>query len=309
MQCACKGTPHSWKGIVLAGGAGTRLYPLTRGVSKQLLPVYDKPLIYYPLSTLMLARIRDILIISSPRDQDAFRELLGDGSKWGLNLTYAVQPRPEGIAQAFVIAADFIGHHPVCLILGDNIFYGNGFTDMLGSAMKHARGATVFGYYVKDPKRYGVVSFGADGRAVDLVEKPKKPRSNYAVTGLYFYDNCIVEIAKKLRPSARGELEITDINLAYLTRGDLRVEIIGRGVAWLDAGTQQALFEASEFVRIVEERQGLKIACLEEVAYRTGFINAEALIAIARELNHSDYGDYLRRILNEPACTALGTDH
>jgi glucose-1-phosphate thymidylyltransferase len=291
----------SWKGIVLAGGAGTRLYPLTCGVSKQLLPVYDKPLIYYPLSTLMLAGIRDILIITSPRDQSAFRELLGTGSKWGLNLDYAVQPRPEGIAQAFVIGADFIGSHPVSLILGDNIFYGHGFTETLASVMTRKRGATVFGYYVRDPKRYGVVKFGPDGRPLGIEEKPNKPKSNYAITGLYFYDNCIVEIAKKLRPSARGELEITDVNLQYLRRGDLYVELLGRGFAWLDAGTQQALFEASEFVRIIEERQGLKIACLEEVAYRTGFIDARALLASARQLKHSAYGDYLRRIFNEDA--------
>jgi glucose-1-phosphate thymidylyltransferase len=291
----------SWRGIVLAGGAGTRLYPLTCGISKQLLPVYDKPLIYYPLSTLMLAGIRDILIITSPKDQSAFRELLGDGSKWGLNLAYAVQLRPEGIAQAFVIGADFIGSHPVSLILGDNIFYGHGLTETLGSVMSCTRGATVFGYYVKDPQRYGVANFGADGRLLDIEEKPRKPRSNYAITGLYFYDNHIVEIAKKLRPSARGELEITDVNLQYLQRGGLSVELLGRGIAWLDTGTQQALFEASEFVRIIEERQGLKIACLEEVAYRTGFIDAQTLLASARQLKHSAYGDYLRRILNEDA--------
>jgi glucose-1-phosphate thymidylyltransferase len=296
-----EGGRNSWKGIVLAGGTGTRLYPLTRGFSKQLLPVYDKPLIYYPLSTLMLAGIRDILIITSPRDQTAFRELLGDGSKWGLNLSYAVQPRPEGIAQAFTIGADFIGSHPVSLILGDNIFYGHGFTETLASAMRRTHGATVLAYYVSDPQRYGVVNFGADRRPLGIEEKPKKPRSNYAITGLYFYDNHVVDIAKKLRHSARGELEITDVNLQYLACGELSVEILGRGIAWLDAGTQQALFEASEFVRIIEERQGLKIACLEEVAYRTGFIDAQALVASARQLKYSAYGDYLRRVLSEGA--------
>jgi glucose-1-phosphate thymidylyltransferase len=284
---------------VLAGGAGTRLYPLTHGLSKQLLPVYDKPLIYYPLSILMLAGIRDILIITAPRDQGVFRELLGDGSQWGVNLAYAVQPRPEGIAQAFLIGADFIGSHPVCLILGDNIFYGHGLVEMLGRATARVRGATVFGYYVRDPQRYGVVSFGANGRPLDIEEKPKKPRSNYAITGLYFYDNDVVKIAKKQQPSARGELEITDVNLRYLRRGDLHIELFGRGIAWLDTGTQQALFEAAEFVRIIEERQGLKIACLEEVAYRMGFIDTQALLAGAQKLKHSGYGDYLRRVLEE----------
>jgi glucose-1-phosphate thymidylyltransferase len=284
---------------VLAGGAGTRLYPLTHGLSKQLLPVYDKPLIYYPLSVLMLAGIRDILIITTPRDQGAFRELLGNGSRWGVNLYYEVQSRPEGIAQAFVIGADFIGSHPVCLILGDNIFYGHGLVEMLGRAAARVHGATVFGYYVKDPQRYGVVSFAANGCPLDIEEKPKKPRSNYAITGLYFYDNDVVEIAKRLRPSARGELEITEVNLRYLRRSDLHIELFGRGIAWLDAGTQQALFEASEFVRIIEERQGLKIACLEEVAYRMGYIDTRALLSSAEKLKHSGYGDYLRRVLEE----------
>ena len=284
---------------MLAGGAGSRLFPLTLGLSKQLLPVYDKPLIYYPLSVLMLAGIRDILIITNPRDQAAFRELLGNGSKWGVNLGYATQPRPEGIAQAFLIGADFIGSHPVCLILGDNIFYGHGLADILTPAKRRAHGATVFGYYVRDPERYGVVSFGANGHPLDIEEKPKKPRSNYAITGLYFYDNDVVEIVKKLRPSTRGELEITDVNLRYLRRHDLHIELLGRGIAWLDAGTHQALFEASEFVRILEKRQGLKIACLEEVAYRMGFINARALLAGAGGLKNSGYGDYLRRVLQE----------
>lgn len=284
---------------MLAGGAGTRLYPLTHGLSKQLLPVYDKPLIYYPLSILMLAGIRDILIITTPRDQGAFQELLGNGSRWGVNLSYAVQPRPEGIAQAFLVGADFIGSHPVCLILGDNILYGHGLVEMLGRATTRVRGATVFGYYVKDPQRYGVVSFDADGRPLDIEEKPKRPKSNYAIPGLYFYDNDVVEIAKGQQPSARGELEITDVNLRYLGRGDLHIELFGRGIAWLDAGTPQALFEASEFVRIIEQRQGLKIACLEEVAYRMGFIDTPALLAGAGELKHSGYGEYLRRVLQE----------
>lgn len=284
---------------MLAGGAGTRLYPLTLGLSKQLLPIYDKPLIYYPLTTLMLAGVRDILIITAPRDQGAFRQLLGDGSQWGVNLAYAVQPRPEGIAQAFLIGADFIGSHRVCLILGDNIFYGHGLVDMFGRATARAHGATVFGYYVKDPQRYGVVRFGANGRPLDIEEKPKKASSNYAITGLYFYDAEVVEVAKQLRPSARGELEITDVNLRYLHRGNLQVELFGRGIAWLDAGTQQALFEASEFVRIIQERQGLRIACPEEVAYRMNFIDTRALLARADELKHSGYGDYLRRVLQE----------
>jgi glucose-1-phosphate thymidylyltransferase len=290
---------NSWKGIILAGGAGTRLYPLTRGVSKQLLPVYDKPLIYYPLSTLMLAGIRDILIITAPRDQDAFRELLRDGSQWGVHLDYAIQPHAGGIAQAFLIGAQFIGSHSVCLILGDNIFYGHGFVEMLAPAMNRARGATVFGYYVKDPQRYGVVSFGADGQPLDIEEKPAKPKSNYAITGLYFYDNQVVEVARDLVPSARGELEITDVNLSYLSRGALHVQRLGRGIAWLDTGTQQALFEASEFVRIIEERQGLKIGCLEEIAYRMSFIDAPTLLANTEHLKHSGYGDYLRRLLEE----------
>jgi glucose-1-phosphate thymidylyltransferase len=289
----------SWKGIILAAGAGTRLYPLTHALSKQLLPIYDKPLIYYPLSILMLAGIRHILIITAPGDQGAFRALLGDGSRWGVQLAYAVQPRPEGIAQAFLIGAEFIGSGPVCLVLGDNIFYGHGFVEILASAMRRTNGATVFGYYVKDPQRYGVVSFGANGRPLSIEEKPSKPKSNYAITGLYFYDNQVVEIAKGLRPSARDELEITDINRQYLAQAQLHVERLGRGIAWLDAGTQQALFEASEFVRIIEERQGLKIACLEEVAYRMGFIAPKKLLEAAEHLKYSSYGDYLRRILEE----------
>ena len=290
---------NPWKGIVLAGGAGTRLYPLTHVVSKQLLPVYDKPLVYYPLSTLMLAGIRDILIISAQRDHAAFRDLLGDGSHWGLNLCYAVQRAPEGIAQAFLIGADFIGSHRVGLILGDNLFYGHGLVEIFRRATDRSHGATVFGHYVRDPQRYGVVSFGDDGCAQTIEEKPANPRSSYAVTGFYLYDNQVVEIAKSLRLSARGEFEITDVNLAYLRRGELHVEILGRGIAWLDAGTQQSLSDASQFVRIIEERQGLKIACLEEVAYRMGFIDAHGLFDRARQFEHSDYGDYLRRILLE----------
>jgi glucose-1-phosphate thymidylyltransferase len=290
---------RSWKGIVLAGGTGTRLYPLTSSVSKQLLPIYDKPLIYYPLSVLMLAGIRNIMIITAPRDQNAFQSLLGNGSQFGIDLMYAIQPHPKGIAQAFLIAEEFIGSDHVCLILGDNIFYGHGFVEILEPAMQRCNGATAFAYYVKDPQRYGVVSFGPNGQALSIEEKPGNPKSNYAITGLYFYDNDVIEIAKGLRPSSRGELEISDINQAYLARGDLRIECVGRGIAWLDTGTQQALFEASEFVRIMEERQGLKIACLEEVAYRMGFINADALLTAAERLKYSGYGEYLRRVLQE----------
>lgn len=290
---------RSWKGIILAGGAGTRLYPLTSGVSKQLLPIYDKPLIYYPLSILMLAGMRNILIITAPGDQSAFQALLGDGSQFGIDLRYAVQPRPEGIAQAFPIGEQFIGSDCVCLILGDNIFYGHGFVETLAPAMQRSNGATLFAYYVKNPQRYGVVCFGANGQPLSIEEKPEEPKSNYAITGLYFYDNDVVEIARGLRPSARGELEITDVNQKYLERGDLVVERLGRGIAWLDAGTQQALFEASEFVHIIEERQGLKIACLEEVAYRMGFIDAQKLLASAEQFRHSGYGEYLRRVVEE----------
>jgi glucose-1-phosphate thymidylyltransferase len=290
---------NQWKGIVLAGGSGTRLYPLTRMMSKQLLPVYDKPLVYYPLSTLMLADIRDILIISTQRDYAAFRDLLGDGSHWGLSLSYAIQRAPEGIAQALLIGADFIGSQRVGLILGDNVFYGHGLKEIFRRATDRQHGATVFGHYVRDPQRYGVLSFGSDGRAQSIEEKPANPETNCVVTGFYLYDNHVVEIAKALRPSARGELEITDVNLAYLRSGDLHVEILGRGIAWLDAGTQQSLSDASQFVRIIEERQGLKIACLEEVAYRMGFINAHALYERAHRFKHSDYGDYLMHILQE----------
>lgn len=289
----------SWKGIILAGGSGTRLYPLTSGISKQLLPIYDKPLIYYPLSVLMLAGIRDILIITASRDQAAFHALLGDGSQFGIDLRYAVQPRPEGIAQAFIIGSDFIGTDRVCLILGDNIFYGHGLVEIIAPAMQRSSGATSFAYYVKDPQRYGVVTFGPNGQVQSIEEKPANPKSNYAITGLYFYDNDVIEIAQMLRPSSRGELEISEINQTYLARGDLHVECLGRGIAWLDAGTQQALFEASEFVRIIEERQGLKIACLEEVAYRMGFVDADVLLRAAEHLKQSSYGEYLRRVLQE----------
>jgi len=296
------GTASDTKGIILAGGTGSRLYPSTISVSKQLLPVYDQPMIYYPLTTLMQAGIRDILIITTPQDQMSFSNLLGDGSQWGLNLTYAVQARPEGLAQAFIIGERFIGSNRVCLILGDNIFYGNKVEDTLRNAVESEQGATVFGYYVNDPERYGVVVFDSDGRAVDLEEKPANPKSNYAVTGLYMYGNDVVDIAKGVKPSARGELEITDVNKEYLRRNTLKVELFDRGTAWLDTGTFESLLDASNFIKVLQERQGLKIGCPEEVAYRQGFIDAERLSELASNLGNSAYGNYLSGILRGP-CT------
>jgi glucose-1-phosphate thymidylyltransferase len=287
------------KGIILAGGAGTRLYPLTKCVSKQLLPVYDKPTIYYPLSVLMLAGIKEILIISTPRDLPLIEALLGDGKDLGMSLHYRVQPEPKGIAQAFTIGADFVGNSPVCLILGDNIFYGDEMTSMLQSSAKLTSGARVFAYQVKDPERYGVVEFGKDRRAISIEEKPKAPKSNWAVTGLYFYDSNVVDIAKNLKPSARGELEITDVNRTYLSRGTLEVQPMGRGVAWLDTGTYDSLLSSSQFVQTLEERQGLKVACIEEIAFAKNFINAAQLEKLADAAGKSDYGNYLRRVLKD----------
>jgi glucose-1-phosphate thymidylyltransferase len=288
------------KGIVLAGGSGTRLYPLTLAISKQLLPVYDKPMIYYPLSTLMLAGIRDILVISTPQDLPRFEELLGDGSRWGVNFAYAKQPKPEGLAQAFVIGREFVGADNVSLVLGDNIFYGQGFGKLLESAVSRKSGATVFGYYVRDPERYGVVEFDGDGTVLSIEEKPGKPRSHYAVTGLYFYDNQILDIASSLEPSGRGELEITDANLAYLYRDQLRVEVMGRGMAWLDAGTHESLMQSANFIETLELRQGLKIGCPEEIAYRQGYIDAEQLERLAYPMSKNSYGQYLLELLRNP---------
>ncbi|MEG1489923.1 glucose-1-phosphate thymidylyltransferase RfbA [Acinetobacter sp.] len=287
------------KGIILAGGSGTRLYPITKGVSKQLLPIYDKPMIYYPLSVLMLAGIQDILIITTPEDKDSFERLLGDGSQFGIRLQYAIQPSPDGLAQAFIIGEDFIGQSNVCLVLGDNIFYGQGFTPMLKQAIARQQGATVFGYQVKDPERFGVVEFDQNKCAISLEEKPKHPKSNFAVTGLYFYDNDVIQIAKQVKPSDRGELEITTVNQMYLERGDLNVELLGRGFAWLDTGTHESLLEAAQFVETIEKRQGYKVACLEEIAFNNGWLSAEQILEIGQSMSKNDYGQYLISLVRD----------
>jgi len=287
------------KGIILAGGAGTRLYPITKSISKQIIPIYDKPMIYYPLSVLMLAGIQEILIISTPKDIHLYEDLLGDGSQLGLNLSYEIQPSPDGLAQAFIIGEKFIGHDSVCMVLGDNIFYGYGFTKILTNAAKVEDGAVVFGYYVNDPERYGVVDFDKSGKVLSIEEKPEKPKSNYAVTGLYFYSNDVIEKAKNLKPGKRGELEITDLNRLYLEENKLNVELLGRGFAWLDTGTHESLLQASNYVSTIEQRQGLKIACIEEIAYKKGFINKEQLINLGNELKNNQYGEYLLKIANE----------
>lgn len=288
------------KGILLAGGSGTRLHPITRGVSKQLLPIYDKPMVYYPLSTLMLSGIREVLLISTPEDLGSYERLLGDGSEIGMSISYAEQPRPEGLAQAFLIGREFVGSDSVSLALGDNVFYGHGLPEQLANATKRESGATVFGYWVRDPERYGVVDFAPDGHVLSIEEKPERPRSNYAVVGIYFYDNRVLDIAAGLKPSARGELEITDVNRTYLDSGDLRVELLGRGVAWLDTGTHQSLLQAQTFVEAIQERQGLEVACIEEIAFRQGWINADELEALGVGMRKSGYGEYLIRIAREP---------
>jgi glucose-1-phosphate thymidylyltransferase len=289
----------AYKGIILAGGSGTRLHPLTTTVSKQLMPVYDKPMIYYPLATLMQSGIRDVLVITTPRDQLAYADLLGDGSQWGIRIQYTIQASPDGLAQAFLLGEDFIGQSPVCLVLGDNIFYGAGFNSKLRRAAQRTDGASVFAYYVHDPERYGVVEFDAEGRAIGIEEKPAAPRSHYAVTGLYFYDNNVISVAKGITPSPRGELEITDVNRHYLEQGSLQVEVMGQGTAWLDTGTHQSLLDAGNFIRVIEERQGLKVACLEEIAYRMGYITADEVLALAAPLIKSGYGAYLETMVSE----------
>ena len=287
------------KGIILAGGSGTRLHPITQAVSKQLLPVYDKPMIYYPLSVLMLAGIREIMVITTPHDAEQFRRVLGDGSQWGISLTYAVQPSPDGLAQAFIIGREFVGSDNVCLVLGDNIFYGHGLPELLKAALARKTGGTIFGYHVHDPERYGVVEFDRTGKALSIEEKPAEPKSSYAVTGLYFYDNDVLDIAANVKPSARGELEITDVNNAYLARGDMFVEIMGRGFAWLDTGTHASMLQAGQFVQVLEDRQALKVACLEEIAWRSGWIDDAQLEALAAPLKKSGYGIYLARLLSQ----------
>lgn len=287
------------KGIILAGGSGTRLYPITKGISKQLLPIYDKPMIYYPLSVLILAGIREILIITTPEDIESFKRLLGDGSTFGVELSYAIQPSPDGLAQAFIIGEDFIGQSNVCLVLGDNIFYGQGFTSMLKQALARKHGATVFGYQVKDPERFGVVEFDQNKCAISLEEKPKQPKSNFAVTGLYFYDNDVIQIAKQVKPSDRGELEITTVNQMYLERGDLNVELLGRGFAWLDTGTHESLLQAAQFVETIEKRQGYKVACLEEIAFNNGWLTSAQILEIGQSMCKNDYGQYLISLVSE----------
>lgn len=291
--------PSTTKGIILAGGSGTRLHPITKGISKQLLPIYDKPMVYYPLSVLMLAGISEALVISTPEDIEGFKRLLGDGSQFGMELSYAIQPRPDGLAQAFILGEKFIGQSNVCLVLGDNIFYGQGFTPMLRQAAARQKGATVFGYQVKDPERFGVVEFDEQQRVMSIEEKPKNPKSNFAVTGLYFYDNDVIQIAKQVKPSERGELEITSINQAYLERGDLNVELLGRGFAWLDTGTQGSLLEAAQFVETIEKRQGYKVACLEEIALNNGWLSREEVLAIGQTMNKNGYGQYLISLVRE----------